>query len=39
MKSNYKLGFKNEYSDHFYNIQFLSSTVEGGYNKINTILN
>ncbi len=39
MKSNYKIGFKSEYSDLFYNIQFEIETLEDGYNHINSMLN
>ena len=34
----YKIGFKNEYSDLFYNVQFEYTTLENGYNKINSML-
>ena len=34
----YKVGFKNEHSDLFYNIQFEYATLENGYNKINSLL-
>ena len=38
LKSNYKIGFKNEYSDCFYNIQFKYNTLEECYSKINLML-
>mgnify|MGYP001197921971 FL=1 len=41
MSSYYKVGFKNSYSDYFYNIQFdLDSfdILEDGYKQINTLL-
>ena len=34
----YKIGFKNEYSDWFYNVQFEYTTLENGYKKINSML-
>ena len=39
LNSNYKIGFKSEHSDLFYNIQFKTKTLEEGYNKINSMLN
>ena len=39
LKSNYKVGFKSEYSDSFYNIQFKYNTLEECYSKINLMLN
>ena len=38
LKSNYKVGFKSQYSDLFYNIQFEYDTLEGCYSKINSML-
>ena len=38
LKSNYKIGFKNKYSDFFYNIQFKYSTLEEYYSKIKLML-
>ena len=38
LKSNYKIGFKSEYSDSFYNIQFEYNTLEECYSKINLML-
>jgi ADP-heptose:LPS heptosyltransferase len=38
IKSNYKIGFKNDFSDLFYNVQFEPHTLEAGYNKINSML-
>ena len=38
VKSNYKIGFKSEYSDSFYNIQFKYNTLEECYSKINLML-
>ena len=38
LKSNYKIGFKSEYSDFFYNIQFQYNTLEECYSKINLML-
>ena len=41
MSSYYKVGFKNPYSDYFYNIQYDLSTfdiLEDGYKRISTIL-
>ena len=38
LKSNYKIGFKNKYSDLFYNIQFKYNTLEEYYSKINLML-
>ena len=39
LKSNYKIGFTNKYSDYFYNIQFKYTTLEEYYSKINLMLN
>ena len=39
LKANYKVGFKSEYSDMFYNIQFDSKILEIGYKKIDSMLN
>ena len=39
LKSNYKIGFKSEHSDSFYNIQFKYQTLEEYYSKINLMLN
>ncbi len=38
LKSNYKIGFKSEYSDSFYNIQFQYNTLEECYSKIKLML-
>ena len=38
LKSNNKIGFKSQYSDLFYNIQFEYDTLEGCYSKINSML-
>ena len=38
INSKYKIGFKNEYSDWFYNVQFQYTTLENGYKKINSML-
>ena len=39
LSANYKIGFKSNYSDLFYNIQFDSKVLEIGYKKINSMLN
>ena len=42
LESYYKIGFKNMYSDYFYNIQINfneDDTLENSYNKINLMLN
>ena len=42
LESYYKIGFKNMYSDYFYNIQINfneGDTLENSYNKINLMLN
>ena len=38
IQSNYKIGFKKEFSDWFYNVQIDSHTLEEGYKKINSML-
>jgi len=38
IRSNYKIGFKSQYSDLFYNIQFETGTLEEGYSKINSMI-
>ena len=39
LNANYKIGFKSDYSDLFYNVQFDSKVLELGYKKINSMLN
>ena len=38
IKSYYKIGFKNNYSDYFYNVQLKSDVLEDSYNKIHLML-
>ena len=38
IKSYYKIGFKNNYSDYFYNIQLKADILEDSYNKIHLML-
>ena len=38
IKSYYKIGFKNNYSDYFYNIQLEADVLEDSYNKIHLML-